>query len=139
MVTSFSLRRPSSGQNIYRNLNASVHNVLFVNVMWSHLQSYSSHMYAGCWHTIMYLQNIMVLSLSYNNAMSLLKAYNPLDTLVVCSTVYMIRNFNFWNTWYCHIKMSTTSTVTLWRPVSVTAVKIMLLFSDISKGTLSEL
>ena len=39
MVTSFGLCRPSSGQNIYRNLNAAVYNVLFVNVMGSHLQS----------------------------------------------------------------------------------------------------
>jgi len=31
--------------------------------------------------------------------------------------------------------MSVTSKDTLWSPVSVTAVKITLLFSDISKGT----
>jgi len=30
MVTSFGLGRPSSGQNIYKNLNARVYNVLFV-------------------------------------------------------------------------------------------------------------
>jgi hypothetical protein len=42
MATSFGLCRPSSGQNIYKNLNAGVHNVLFVNVMGSHSQLYSS-------------------------------------------------------------------------------------------------
>jgi len=41
MATSFGLCRPSSGQNIYKNLNADVYNVLFVNVMGSHLQSCS--------------------------------------------------------------------------------------------------
>jgi len=42
VATSFSLGRPSSGQNIYKNLNAGVYNVLFVNVMGSYLQLYSS-------------------------------------------------------------------------------------------------
>jgi len=32
MATSFGLCRPSSGQNIYKDLNAGVYNVLFVNV-----------------------------------------------------------------------------------------------------------
>jgi len=35
MATNFGLCRPSSGQNIYKNLNATVYNVLFVNVMGS--------------------------------------------------------------------------------------------------------
>jgi len=38
-MTSFGLCRPSSGQNIYKNLNGGVYNVLLVNVMGSHLQS----------------------------------------------------------------------------------------------------
>jgi len=42
MATSFILCRPSSGQNIYKNSNATVYNVLFTNVMGSHLQLYSS-------------------------------------------------------------------------------------------------
>jgi len=42
VATSFGLRRPLSGQNIYKNLNAGVYNVLFVSVMGSHLQSHSS-------------------------------------------------------------------------------------------------
>ena len=42
MATSFSLSRPPSGQNIYKNLNAAVYNVLSVTVMGSLLQSYSS-------------------------------------------------------------------------------------------------
>ena len=42
MATSFGLCRLSSGQNIYKNLNAGLYNVLFVNVMGSHLQSYIS-------------------------------------------------------------------------------------------------
>ena len=46
MATSFDLRRPSSGQNIYKNLNAGVYSVLLVSVMGSHLQSYSS-LYEG--------------------------------------------------------------------------------------------
>jgi len=33
MATSFDLYRPSSGQNIYKSLNAGVYNVLFVIVM----------------------------------------------------------------------------------------------------------
>ena len=39
MATGFGLCRPSSGQNIYKNLNGGVYSVLFVNVMGSHLQS----------------------------------------------------------------------------------------------------
>jgi len=42
MATSFSLCRPSSGQNNYKNLNAGLYNALFVKVMGSHLKSYSS-------------------------------------------------------------------------------------------------
>jgi hypothetical protein len=42
MEISFGLCRLSSGQNIYKNLNAGLYNVLFVNVMESHLQSYIS-------------------------------------------------------------------------------------------------
>jgi len=34
--------RPSSRQNIYKNVNIGVHNVLFIIVMRSHLQSYIS-------------------------------------------------------------------------------------------------
>jgi hypothetical protein len=41
-ATSFGLSRPSSGQNVFKNLKASVYKVLFVNVMGSHLQLYSS-------------------------------------------------------------------------------------------------
>jgi hypothetical protein len=33
MVTSFGICRPSSGQNIYKNLNAGVYKVVFVNVI----------------------------------------------------------------------------------------------------------
>jgi hypothetical protein len=39
LAISFGLGRPLSGQNIYKNVNASVYKVLFVNVMGSHLQS----------------------------------------------------------------------------------------------------
>ena len=42
MATSFGLRRPSLGKNIYKNLNASVYIVLFVTVMEYRLLSYSS-------------------------------------------------------------------------------------------------
>jgi len=42
MATNFGPCRPSSGQNIYKNLNVGVYNVLFVNVMGSNLQSYST-------------------------------------------------------------------------------------------------
>jgi len=42
MATSFGLYRPSSGQNIYKNLNVGVYNVLFVSVVGSHLQLHSS-------------------------------------------------------------------------------------------------
>ena len=42
LMTSFGLWRPSSDQNNYKNLNIGVYNVLFVNVMGSHLQWYSS-------------------------------------------------------------------------------------------------
>ena len=42
IVASFGLRKPSSGQNIYKNLNSGVYSVLFVSVMGSHLLSYSS-------------------------------------------------------------------------------------------------
>jgi len=35
MTISFGLYRPSSGQNIYKNLNAGVCSVLIVNVMGS--------------------------------------------------------------------------------------------------------
>jgi len=38
MATSFSICRSSSGQNIYKNLNAGVYNVLFMSVMGYHLQ-----------------------------------------------------------------------------------------------------
>jgi len=41
-VTSFGLGRPVSGQNMYKNINAGVYSVLFVNVMVSHLQLCSS-------------------------------------------------------------------------------------------------
>jgi hypothetical protein len=40
MATSFRLCRPSPGQNIYKSLNAGLHNVLFVNVMKFHLPLY---------------------------------------------------------------------------------------------------
>jgi hypothetical protein len=33
--------KPSSGQNVYKNLNAQLYNVLFVSVIGSHLQSYT--------------------------------------------------------------------------------------------------
>jgi hypothetical protein len=36
-ATSYGLSRPSSGQNIYKNLNASAYHPLFVNIMGSHL------------------------------------------------------------------------------------------------------
>jgi hypothetical protein len=42
MATSFRICRPSPVQNIYKILNAGVYNVLFVNVMGSHLQLYGS-------------------------------------------------------------------------------------------------
>jgi hypothetical protein len=48
LATSYGLGRPSSGQNIHKNLNTSLHNVLFVNVMGSHLQSYSSLIVNAC-------------------------------------------------------------------------------------------
>jgi len=37
MTTSFGLCGPSSGQDIYKNLNAGLYNVLLVNVMGFHL------------------------------------------------------------------------------------------------------
>jgi len=43
LATIFGLGRPSSGQNIYKNFNAAVYNVLFVKAMGSHLQSCSIH------------------------------------------------------------------------------------------------
>jgi len=42
MATSFGLGRQSSDQNVYTDLNAGEYDVLFVNVMGSHLQLYSS-------------------------------------------------------------------------------------------------
>jgi len=42
VATSFDLCRPSSDQNIYEKLKASLYDLLFVNDMGSHLQSYSS-------------------------------------------------------------------------------------------------
>ena len=42
MANSFGLGMPSSGQNIYKNLNAVVYNVWFVSVSWDcNLKSYS--------------------------------------------------------------------------------------------------
>ena len=42
VATSFGLYRPSPGQNMYKTSNTAVYIVLFVSVMRSHLQSYSS-------------------------------------------------------------------------------------------------
>jgi len=39
MATSFGLCRPSSGQNIYKNLNAGVYNILFMSVTGFHLHT----------------------------------------------------------------------------------------------------
>jgi hypothetical protein len=42
MATIFNLRRPLSCQNNYKNVNVALYNILFVSVIGSHLQSYSS-------------------------------------------------------------------------------------------------
>jgi hypothetical protein len=45
LANTFGLGRPSSGQNIYKNVIANIYKVLFVNVMGSHLQLYSIFLY----------------------------------------------------------------------------------------------
>jgi hypothetical protein len=61
MATSFDLCRPSSGQNIYKNLSAVVYNALFVNVMGSHLNTTEYPVLRSCelcWTDFEYLKNL---------------------------------------------------------------------------------
>jgi hypothetical protein len=48
MATSFGRCRPSSGQNIYKNLNAGAYNVLFINVVGYHLNTTGYPLLRSC-------------------------------------------------------------------------------------------
>jgi hypothetical protein len=54
LATSFGLGRPSSGLNIYTKVNASLQNVLFVNVMGSHLKLYIFFIINACSSCVVY-------------------------------------------------------------------------------------